>query len=148
MTDWVIRIADWQDDFDQAAIRSVREQVFIIEQKVPEKLEWDELDEECLHLLAVHPQHGALATARLYYDSNTGHAHIGRMSVLEGWRRQGIGKALLETLLSHADMQQIDCVELNAQTHAIDFYQKSGFTVCGDEFADAGIPHYRMQRQR
>ena len=148
MSEWSIRIADWLDEADQSAIRSIREQVFIIEQDVAEELEWDGLDEECLHLLAIHPQHGALATARLYYDSHTDHAHIGRMSVLQDWRQQGIGKAMLDSLIEHADMQQLGCLELNAQTHATDFYQKSGFEICGDEFLDANIPHYRMQRHK
>ena len=148
MTEWQIRIADWLDATDQAAIRSVREQVFINEQHVPEALEWDELDAECLHLLAIHPQHGALATSRLCYDSDTGYAHIGRMSVLQDWRQQGIGKMMLEFLIEHADMQQIDCLRLNAQTRAVDFYRKCGFDICGDEFPDAGIPHYPMQRCR
>lgn len=148
MTEWTIRIADWLDEADQTAIRSIREQVFILEQDVPEELEWDGLDEECLHLLATHPQHGALATARLCYDSHTEHAHIGRMSVLQDWRQQGIGKAMLDSLIEHADMQQLGCLELNAQTHATDFYQKSGFEICGDEFLDANIPHYRMQRHK
>jgi predicted GNAT family N-acyltransferase len=146
MTEWRIRIADWLDEADQAAIRSIREQVFIHEQAVPEELEWDGLDDECLHLLAVHPQHGALATARLCYDSSTEHAHIGRMSVLKDWRQQGIGRAMLDTLIEHADMQQLGCLELNAQTHAVDFYRKSGFEVYGDEFPDADIPHYHMRR--
>ena len=33
---------------------------------------------------------------------------------------------------------------LNAQTHAIGFYEQSDFVAEGDEFDDAGIPHRRM----
>jgi predicted GNAT family N-acyltransferase len=33
---------------------------------------------------------------------------------------------------------------LHAQTHAIDFYNKHGFQIEGDEFLEAGIPHRRM----
>lgn len=148
MTEWTIRVADWLDEADQRAIRAIREQVFIIEQNVPAELEWDGLDEECLHLLAIHPKHGALATSRLYYDSHTDQAHIGRMSVLQDWRQQGIGKAMLDSLIEHADMQQLGCLELNAQTHATHFYQKSGFGIYGDEFLDANIPHYHMRRDK
>ena len=36
--------------------------------------------------------------------------------------------------------------ELGAQTYAIGFYEKLGFTACGPEYDDAGIPHRDMSR--
>ena len=36
--------------------------------------------------------------------------------------------------------------KLGAQTHAIGFYEKLGFTVHGPEYDDAGIPHRDMSR--
>jgi len=39
-----VREADWQRD--QAAIRSVRHAVFVIEQAIPAALEWDGLDRD------------------------------------------------------------------------------------------------------
>ena len=35
---------------------------------------------------------------------------------------------------------------LNAQTHALGFYERAGFVVEGDEFLEAGIRHVRMTR--
>jgi ElaA protein len=35
-------------------------------------------------------------------------------------------------------------VKLGAQTHALGFYERLGFTAIGDEFDDAGIPHREM----
>ena len=35
---------------------------------------------------------------------------------------------------------------LGAQTHAIGFYEKLGFTAFGPEYLDAGIPHRDMDR--
>ena len=146
MPEWNIKIADWLEPSEQAAIRASREQVYIIEQNVSEELEWDGLDEECLQLLVSHPKHGALATARLCYNNETGYGHIGRMSVLKEWREQGIGHSMLDMLIEHANMQQISHLELNAQTHAMKFYTKHGFDAYGEEFLDAGIPHYAMKK--
>ena len=41
----------------------------------------------------------------------------------------------------------LDTVDLNAQTYAVPFYAKHDFTVVGDEFMDAGIPHLAMTRR-
>ncbi|MEE2978078.1 MAG: GNAT family N-acetyltransferase, partial [Pseudomonadota bacterium] len=35
---------------------------------------------------------------------------------------------------------------LNAQTHAMPFYSRAGFTAEGEEFEEAGIPHRTMRR--
>jgi predicted GNAT family N-acyltransferase len=37
-------------------------------------------------------------------------------------------------------------VVLNAQTHALGFYQRHGFVAEGGVFLDAGIEHRRMRR--
>ena len=35
---------------------------------------------------------------------------------------------------------------LNAQSHAIPFYERHGYRVVGDPFDEAGIPHVAMER--
>jgi len=136
--------ADWGNPHDQANIRHIREQVFIKEQHVPVELEWDELDETCTHLLATNPAGQPIATARIHIDGSGSTAHIGRMSVLPAYRHQGIASEMLSMLLGVATTQHCDTVELNAQTTAIPFYELHGFKKVGDEFLDAGIPHFKM----
>ncbi|MFZ9239158.1 MAG: GNAT family N-acetyltransferase, partial [Burkholderiaceae bacterium] len=41
--------------------------------------------------------------------------------------------------------EQFNELVLHAQTHALAFYTKHGFQIEGDEFLEAGIPHYRMR---
>jgi hypothetical protein len=52
---FAVRPADWRTD--AAALASVRRAVFIVEQQVPENLEWDALDVQCVHALA-HDERG------------------------------------------------------------------------------------------
>lgn len=132
-----IRIADWS--MEQAAIRAIREKVFIDEQDVPVEEEWDGLDSDCLHLLAEDENGIPIATARMLDGGK-----IGRMAVYRNFRGQGVGRAMLETLLKIAQERGLTRVELDAQTRAMGFYRRSGFTPVGGEFLDAGIPHYRM----
>lgn len=133
-----VRITNWNDD--QAALRSVREQVFVREQGVPIEMEWDASDPLCQHVVAEASGY-AIGTGRLLQ-----HGHIGRMAVLAPWRGRGVGSALLDALLQLARGQGIRRVRLNAQTRAVPFYRHHGFAVEGEEFFEAGIPHCHMGR--
>ena len=132
-----IRRALWPND--AAAVRQVREAVFVREQGVPAVLEWDGKDAGALHLLAEGPGSQPLATARLLPDGQ-----IGRMAVLARWRGQGIGSRLLEMLLRIARDQAYPQPWLNAQNTAVRFYQRHGFLTQGRPFEEAGISHCRM----
>ncbi|MGD8812250.1 MAG: GNAT family N-acetyltransferase [Thioalkalispiraceae bacterium] len=136
MSNFVIKQTRFHDD--ENAIRLIREQVFINEQHVPVELEWDGLDDEAIHLLVTTNKH-PVATARLLADG-----HIGRMAVLPGFRRQGIGSTMLSRLVELAKQKGLSSVFLSAQVAAIDFYQKHGFTIDSDVYMDAGIPHRDM----
>jgi predicted GNAT family N-acyltransferase len=140
MSSFTVRVADWQ--IDNSAVRSIRETVFIQEQHVPIELEWDQFDENCLHLLAFDATNRPIGTARLLQDG-----HIGRMAVLKEWRGCSVGTTLLKHLLREAKMRGLAIAIVNAQTYAVDFYARFGFQSKGDEFLDAGIPHVRMVLQ-
>jgi predicted GNAT family N-acyltransferase len=68
------------------------------------------------------------------------------MAVLRAWRGQGVGGALLAHLVDLARAAGHARVMLNAQTHALGFYSRHGFTPVGPEFMEAGIPHRAMER--
>jgi len=132
----VIRIADWAQE--KEPLSSVRRQVFIIEQKVPEALEWDEFDKTATHF-AASIDGKIIGTARLTTDGQ-----IGRMAVLKPCRNQGIGSRLLQLALSTAEDEHYPKVYLHAQVEAIPFYEKHGFTAEGGVFYEANIPHRGM----
>lgn len=137
MTGFIVRRAEWGTD--TKALRSVRTRVFIEEQHVTVELEWDGLDEACMHALAV-ADGKPIGTGRLTPDG-----HIGRMAVVPEWRQHGVGAALLEHLLQAARERGDQLCELNAQVTAIGFYERFGFEALGGEFMDAGIPHRVMR---
>jgi len=122
-------------------LRAIRERVFIEEQRVPRDIEWDGLDEDASHFIALNEMGLALGTARLL--TNTG--QIGRMAVLKEQRGRDIGRQLLKAAIDHAIAVGLPRVFLHAQMHAEGFYRKSGFLPVGDEFLEAGIPHVEME---
>jgi len=122
-------------------IKKVREQVFIREQHVPKDLEWDEHDARAVHVVALDANNQVIGTARLLANG-----HIGRMAVLEAWRKKSVGSTMLEKLLLLAQQRNLPKVFLHAQTSAIGFYKQHGFRISGEEFMDAGIPHRYMEK--
>ncbi|HEX7047172.1 MAG TPA: GNAT family N-acetyltransferase [Gammaproteobacteria bacterium] len=133
-----LRLAHWPKDINP--IREVRTEVFIEEQNVSQEEEWDGLDDQCLHVLALDDNDDPIGTGRLLPEGK-----IGRMAVLAHWRGKGVGAAILEMIMQEAEARGFTEVKLAAQVHAVPFYEKFGFTAYGDEFMDAGIPHYWMK---
>lgn len=132
-----VRIASWSDD--RTVLQALRRAVFIVEQHVPEAMEWDGADLVSLHALAHDLKGLPVGTGRLLPDG-----HVGRMAVLREWRGQGAGSAVLKLLLAQAKQQGMGVVRLHAQTHATGFYARHGFIAHGDIFNEAGIPHRSM----
>ena len=134
-----IRLCDWAQD--APALRRVRRDVFIVEQQIPENLEWDDADAASLHALAEDATGKPIGCGRLLADG-----HVGRLAVVRSWRGRGVGAALLERLVDQARRRGHLRVVLNAQTQAMPFYARCGFEPCGSEFEEAGIPHREMSR--
>lgn len=134
---FTLQLAAWATHGDE--LYAVRHAVFVAEQGVPEELEQDEHDALCLHMLARDVAGRAIGTGRLLADG-----HIGRVAVLPAWRGRGVGAALMERLIALARQRGFRQVRLNAQTSALAFYEKLGFSAEGEDFIDAGIPHRRM----
>jgi len=130
-------------------LQDIRHQVFIQEQQVSQRDEWDEHDalESTQHFVVVTESSEAdpqpvrfVATARVLPSGK-----IGRMAVLPAYRKQGVGRLLLQSIIQYAIRREVRDLYLHAQTRAIPFYEKCGFTIYDDEFYEAGIPHKKMQ---
>lgn len=137
-TPFQVETADYTRDLE--ALRTVREAVFVREQKVPLELEWDALDPDCVHVLARDQTSQPIGTGRLSPKHK-----IGRMAVLANWRGRGVGDALLLALLAAARERDWHEVSLHAQASAIGFYLRHDFLPQGERFIEAGIEHQAMR---
>ncbi len=136
--DFTIHQVTWHDA--EPLLREVREAVFMREQGVSAELEWDGLDENAQHVLAVSDTGQAIGCGRILPNS-----HIGRIAVLPAWRGKKVGTALLQALLAYAQSRHFPEVDLDAQVQALPFYRNLGFAEEGEVFLDAGIPHRKMR---
>ena len=129
---------------DIAEAMAIRLDVFVGEQHVPAELEADALDSVATHLLLWEDDH-PIATARLL-DRGKGVLKVGRVAVLKTERGKGYGTQIMDAALRLAAKRGFLTALLDAQTYVIPFYESLGFSVEGEEFEDAGIPHRRMTK--
>lgn len=135
---FAVRSADWGRD--RAMLKAIRYEVFVVEQRVPEALEWDGIDAQCIHAIAEDANGNAIGCGRLLPDG-----HIGRMAVRAQWRGRQVGARMLEHLIALARRRGDAKVMLNAQVQAMPFYARFGFVPAGEPFDEAGIPHQAME---
>lgn len=135
--------------FDLKNGYSLREEVFVEEQKVPIELEIDEKDEldTTIHV-GVFEDKNLIAVGRIL-DFGSNILHIGRIAVKYEKRNSGIGRFLIEGIedtIKNSGVKNVVC-ELDAQVQVVGFYEKLGYSVInGEIFLDAGIEHKSMSK--
>ncbi|HEY4581861.1 MAG TPA: GNAT family N-acetyltransferase [Lysobacter sp.] len=136
---WRVDVVD--DGAALAGLRSVRDAVFVVEQRVPVEIERDAIDPACVHVLARDAAGRPIGTGRLAPGGK-----IGRMAVVPGWRGRGVGRAMLRRLVDAAAAAGMRELVLHAQVEAERFYAAEGFLPLGERFEEAGIRHQAMKR--
>ncbi|MGC2997676.1 GNAT family N-acetyltransferase [Streptomyces sp. G35A] len=142
------------DPADREACFAVRKDVFVAEQGVPEDIEYDAYDAGAVHVLAVREDGVPLGTGRLLHgeaaaSKNGGDpavGSLGRLAVTREARGLGVGAALVRAIEDAARARGLTAVDLHAQTQALGFYERLGYTAYGPEFPDAGMAHRAMRR--
>jgi YbgC/YbaW family acyl-CoA thioester hydrolase len=140
-----MKVGTWAELGQDAG--QVRNEVFVEEQKIPKKLEWDAADADAVHAVAYNRLGMPLATGRyLPYPAagRAGVVKVGRMAVKRVMRGAGVGREVLFALMDAARKRGEHEVVLHAQRSAETFYARLGYTVNGEPFEEAGIPHIEM----
>ena len=149
---YAIRVAESLTD--REACFAVRKEVFVVEQRVPQDIEYDGRDDAAIQVLAVRDDGVPLGTGRLLYGPDAADrtggdltvGSLGRLAVSAGARGLGLGAAIVRAIEDAAREAGLATVDLHAQTHALGFYERLGYEAYGPEFLDAGISHRSMRR--
>ncbi|WED25637.1 GNAT family N-acetyltransferase [Vibrio sp. DW001] len=105
---------------------SIRHQVFVVEQDIPQELDHDGLDNISSHAL-VTDDDSLVATARLTVN-DIGHAVLARVAVIEQYRGSGVASKVVSALLSYAGQCGCVSIEMHAHEYLRRYYEKFGFT--------------------
>ncbi len=125
---------------------AIRFEVFVDEQHVPVEEEVDAFDDSAIHFLAVTAeQEDPVGTARMLTRAD-GKVKVGRVAVLQKFRRRGVGTAIMSAVERYARTHGTSKLVLDAQLQAIPFYEAIGYNAFGPVFLDAGIEHRSMEK--
>lgn len=118
---------------------AIRRQVFVIDQNVNADVE-EEGNNEATHYLArVNDLPAGTARWRKTKDGYK----LERFAVLNAYRGNGVGDALVKALLS--DLPEGARVYLHAQVRAAKLYERNGFSKFGPMFVEENIDHVKME---
>ena len=125
------------------SFRNLRIDIFVKEQGVPMENEFDDYDMQVPHLV-IFSDGEAVATGRVIpYGEDT--VKIGRIAVKKDKRGLHLGEKIVLELLRKSKEDGAKTVYVGAQTHAVGFYEKCGFSLVGTpEYMEENIPHYDM----
>tara|TARA_Y100001980_G_C14438078_1_gene224895 strand:- start:193 stop:612 length:420 start_codon:yes stop_codon:yes gene_type:complete len=117
----------------------IRKEVFVKEQRIPEKIEFDDKDVYSTYIIAKY-KNKPVGTARHRFTRQG--IKLERFAVLKDYRGLGVGKALLSYVINVLGRETT--IYLNAQEQAVGFYRKLGFEKTGARFFEAYVPHFKM----
>jgi predicted GNAT family N-acyltransferase len=125
--------------------REIRHEVFELEQQLPE--EFDEIDERALHAV-LYLDGAAVACARAFPEKDeNGLWHLGRFAVRKPFRRQGLGSHVLKALEETANSRGAQGFTLDAQLHAVPFYEAHGYAPVTGAYEICRCLHVTMRKE-
>jgi predicted GNAT family N-acyltransferase len=118
---------------------AIRRKVFVEEEGVDPKLEYDREEEAHHYLLLIAEK--PIATAR-WRETEKG-IKLERFAVLPEFRNRGLGQIILKEVLKDV-IPLGKKIYLHSQLRAVSFYKRNGFMKEGPIFYEANMGHYLM----
>lgn len=134
---------DRDDVFEMVLLRS---QVFFVEQRIDEQ-DFDDADrdERTLHVW-ISDDDGAAAYLRVREldEAECGALRtFGRVATRADRRHQGLARLLIQAVIERFGHEPLI---IHSQSYVVPLYEDFGFTVVGEPFVEAGLPHRTMVR--
>ncbi len=124
-------------------ILKARTEIFIMEQNIHYQ-DMDNVDYKSLHCFFME-ENKVIAYLRAFYqEDNNDIVRIGRVLTLR--HGNGIGRELMEkSIVAIKEKMKCKKISMDAQKHAVGFYEKFGFQVVSDDFLEEGVVHVVME---
>ncbi len=123
------------------ALLWLRDEVFVVGQKITAESEVDGQDPDCTHVIGRDDSGQVVATARLFLGVSP--VKVGRVAVHPRLQGQGVGTQLM--LYVNALIGERPAA-MSAQAHLERWYASVGWRRVGDVYSEAEIDHVKMVR--
>ncbi|MDP5031746.1 MAG: GNAT family N-acetyltransferase [Paraglaciecola sp.] len=134
---FTVRNVDWGNE--EHKLRKIREKIFVCQWRIPIEYEFDQQDHGASHVLVVDENNQEVATGRI-----TPTGEIGRIAVEPQFRGPEVYQLLFKALISIAEQQGLQQVQILCELEGVNYYQQQGFRSVGSVFMDAGVPRQCM----
>ncbi len=120
-----------------------RAEIFLIEQNI-HYLDMDDVDYDSLHCFFMEDDRVIAYLRAFYQNEDKTIVKIGRVLTLK--HGKGIGNDLMiQSLQTIKEKLKCEKILIDAQKHAVGFYEKFGFKTISDDFLEEEILHVVME---
>ena len=138
-----IHLINTKDTFYELE-RQLRNRILLRPIGIPDHA-WEMHDEKSYHFVAVEDGNVIGCVVLVPLDNGVHKAQLMQMAVEGNQQGKGIGKLLVNELLSFCKSKGIAEVTCHARETALKFYLNLGFEVYDEPFIEVGIKHYHMR---
>jgi predicted GNAT family N-acyltransferase len=124
--------------------RELRNKILLRPIGVPDHA-WEMHDEKSWHFVAVENETVIGCVVLVPLDPGQTKTQLMQMAVETNQQGKGIGKLLINELLSFCKSKGIEEVVCHSRENAVPFYLNSGFEIYDEPFVEVGIPHSHMR---
>lgn len=130
----------------KAASFYLRTLIFVQEQNISPKVEFDAYDSDQTNYLVIYYNQTPVATGRYQQDDLTT-VHPDRVCVRREWRKKGIGRRVILELEQAGRRNNCTLSRIHGEKQAVPFYKKLGYEVVSDEFIEDGIICVKLEKK-
>lgn len=107
----------------------------------------DNLDKEHNDIHIAAYRNNEMIGILLLTELNTDTVKMIQVAVLTDFQGLNIGTHLVQFAEKFAKNKGYLSIELNARKTALEFYQKCGYEIIGEEFLEINLPHFKMKKK-
>ncbi|RSU12992.1 GNAT family N-acetyltransferase [Vagococcus acidifermentans] len=130
----------------QAASYYLRMLVFVQEQHISPKAEFDRLDTDQTNYIVIYHRQEPVATGR-YQQDDPLTVRPDRLCVKKNWRNRGLGRRIVTELERIGRRNGCRVSRIHGEKTAVAFYEKCGYQVVSDDFIEDGIICVKLEKQ-
>ena len=120
-----------------------RAEIFIMEQNIHYQ-DIDDVDYNALHCFFIEQDRVVAYLRAFYNDESKETVQVGRVLTLV--HGNGVGKDLIKkSIIAINKKMKCKKICMDAQKHAVGFYEKLGFKITSKEFLEEGVVHQKME---